>query len=57
MGAAETAAAATPSANGLADLTVRELRAMARDRDDPDFTGRAIARASKDELVAFLQAG
>lgn len=36
-------------------MTVRELRALARDRDDDRLRGRAIARASKDELVAFLR--
>ena len=36
--------------------TVRELRALARDRDDPALQGREIARATKDELVAFLRA-
>ena len=35
--------------------TVRELRALARDRDDPRLQGRAISSASKDELVAFLE--
>lgn len=38
-----------------ADRTVRELRALARDRDDPALQGREIARATKDELVAFLR--
>ena len=38
-----------------ADRTVRELRALARDRDDPALQGRDIARATKDELVAFLR--
>ena len=37
------------------DRTVRELRALARDRDDPALQGREIARATKDELVAFLR--
>ena len=35
--------------------TVRELRTLARDRDDDRLSGRAIASASKDELVAFLR--
>ena len=35
--------------------TVRELRALARERDDDRLTGRAIARANKSELVAFLR--
>ncbi len=38
-----------------ADRTVRELRQIARDRDDDRLRGRAIAQATKDELVAFLQ--
>lgn len=47
-----------PDAGGdYDDLTVRELRRLARDRDDDAFSGRAIARASKDELVAFLRRG
>ena len=36
--------------------TVRALRALARERDDDRLTGRAIARANKAELVAFLRA-
>ncbi len=40
----------------LSDLTVRELRARARDRDDlDDVAGRAISRATKDELIALLE--
>ena len=35
--------------------TVRELRQLARDRDDDRLRGRAIAQATKDELVAFLR--
>ncbi|WP_420455016.1 BMC domain-containing protein [Rubrivirga sp.] len=38
------------------DRTVRELRKLARDRDDDRLRGRAIAQATKDELVAFLRA-
>ena len=38
------------------DMTVRALRALARERDDDRLTGRAIARANKAELVAFLRA-
>ncbi len=37
------------------DQTVRELRVLARDRDDDRLSGRAISAASKDELVAFLR--
>ncbi len=38
------------------ERTVRELRQLARDRDDDRLRGRAIAQATKDELVAFLRA-
>ena len=57
-------ASRTPPASGPAsgpppddydDRTVRDLRSLARDRDDDRLRGRAIARASKDELVAFLR--
>ena len=37
------------------DRTVRELRKLARDRDDDRLSGRAIAQATKDELVDFLR--
>ena len=49
--------AAAPATGGedYADRTVRELRALARDRDDPALQGRDISRATKDELVAFLR--
>ncbi|HYE95625.1 MAG TPA: BMC domain-containing protein [Rubricoccaceae bacterium] len=36
-------------------MTVRELRALARSRADDTFNGRAIARASKEQLLAFLR--
>jgi microcompartment protein CcmL/EutN len=39
------------------DRTVRELRALARDRDDDAFSGRDIARATKAELVTYLSGG
>lgn len=45
------------SGDDYEDQTVRELRALARDRDDERLSGRAVARASKAELVAFLRAG
>ena len=48
--------AAVPTGD-LEDLTVRELRALARDRDDERLQGRAIARATKDELLDFLREG
>ena len=47
--------AASGGAEDYDDRTVRELRALARDRDDPALQGREIARATKDELVAFLR--
>lgn len=50
-------AAGSDAADDYDDLTVRELRSLARDRDDDRLSGRAIARASKDELVAFLRRG
>jgi microcompartment protein CcmL/EutN len=37
-------------------MTVRELRAVARDRPDLALRGRAVATASKDDLVAQLRA-
>lgn len=49
----ETAPAA--SETDYEAMTVRDLRALARDRDDERLQGRAIARASKSELVAFLR--
>ena len=50
-------AAPRPEAAGddYDDMTVRDLRALARDRDDDRLRGRAIARASKDDLVDFLR--
>lgn len=46
---------AGPPDDDYEGLTVRELRQLARDRDDDRLRGRAVARASKDELVAFLR--
>ncbi len=43
------------SGEGYASMTVRELRALARDRDDERLQGRAISAASKAELVGFLE--
>ena len=37
-------------------MTVRDLRALARERDDDEFSGRTISAASKDDLVTFLRA-
>lgn len=45
-----------PPADDYGGRTVRQLRSLARDRDDDRLRGRAIASASKDELVAFLRA-
>ena len=45
---------ASPEADDFDDLTVRELRTLARDRDG-GLEGRAIARASKADLVAYLR--
>ncbi len=47
-----------PETGELSDLTVRELRARARDRDDlENVAGRTISRATKDELIALLERG
>ena len=54
--AAGDAGPSDDAADDYDDQTVRELRALARDRDDDAFSGRTIARATKDELVAFLRA-
>ena len=43
------------SVDAYEERTVRELRALARERGDDRLTGRAIARANKAELVAFLR--
>lgn len=42
------------SGEDLAAHTVRELRALARSRELDGVAGRAISRATKDELVALL---
>ena len=54
---AEAAPAETSGteATDYESLTVRELRALARERDDAPLEGRAIARASKADLVAALR--
>jgi ethanolamine utilization protein EutM len=41
--------------DGLEDLTVRELRDLARDREDFPLRGRAIARATREELLDLLR--
>ena len=43
------------AAPDYASRTVRELRELARARDDARLSGRAVSKASKAELVAFLQ--
>lgn len=48
-----------PEASGgetgdYAERTVRELRAIARDREGGTLTGRDIARATKAELIEYL---
>ncbi|MEM1054537.1 MAG: BMC domain-containing protein [Bacteroidota bacterium] len=48
---------AAPSDEDYGAKTVRELRALARDRADDSFSGREIARATKAELVAYLSDG
>lgn len=61
--APETSAASAPSFTGttvvksvdLDEMTVRELRALARDLDDAPIQGRAIARATKQELIDALR--
>ncbi|PAP78229.1 BMC domain-containing protein [Rubrivirga marina] len=54
---ASAVSSTTPEpADDYEDRTVRELRQLARDRDDDRLRGRAIAAATKDELVAFLRA-
>jgi len=49
----------TPEASGAdsgeyAEMTVRELRGIARDREDGTLSGRDIARATKAELLEYL---
>ena len=48
-------AAPATAAPDYASRTVRELRELARARDDARLSGRAVSKASKAELVAFLQ--
>lgn len=51
---AGSAPAATGKAPDLEAMTVRELRALARTRDDLPIQGREIARANKAELLKAL---
>lgn len=46
---------ATSAAGGLEALTVRELRELARRRPGFPLRGRAISRATKDQLLALLR--
>jgi len=57
MGGPTPAAPKRPAAQAddYDERTVRDLRQLARDRDDDRLRGRAIAAAAKDELVAFLR--
>lgn len=48
---APPAKAAKPAGPGLEGMTVRELRALARETPGLSIQGRAIARASKAELL------
>lgn len=43
-----------PAPSALEEMTVRELRDLARDRAGFPLSGREISRATKDELVALL---
>ena len=44
-----------PAPGAWSDMTVRELRALARERDDFPLSGREISRANKDELVRLFE--
>ncbi|HEX9951788.1 MAG TPA: BMC domain-containing protein [Rubricoccaceae bacterium] len=48
--------ATAPPERDYAAMPVRDLRALARSRDGLDLRGRAVATASKDDLVAALRA-
>ena len=48
--------ATAPPERDYAAMRVRELRALARERDDIALSGRAVAAAAKDDLVAELRA-
>ncbi|MEO0557123.1 MAG: BMC domain-containing protein [Bacteroidota bacterium] len=54
--APRTTPARAQSGAAYEGMTVRALRALARERGDERLTGRAIARANKAELVDFLRA-
>ena len=48
--------AARHAGDDLEELTVRELREMAREIEEFPLRGREISRATKDELIALLRA-
>ena len=52
---ASSASAHPTSASSYSDLTVKELRAMAREIADFPLQGRAIARATKQQLLDLLK--
>ncbi|MDX1418814.1 MAG: BMC domain-containing protein [Rubricoccaceae bacterium] len=43
--------------DGLADKTVAELRRLARAQEHDTFSGRAVSRATKADLLRFLRTG
>ena len=52
----EPVPATAPPERDYDAMTVRDLRSLARDRPDIGLHGRAVAAASKDDLVAGLRA-
>ena len=48
--------ATAPPDRDYAAMRVRDLRTIARDRGDVELSGRDVAKASKDDLVAELRA-
>ncbi len=53
--ASAPATSPSPAGDDYEAMTVRALRALARDRDGVALRGRALAAASKDDLVAALR--
>jgi len=51
--ATASSSSAKPDYDGV---TVAELRRLARGRDDENFSGRTISKASKGDLLKFLRA-
>ncbi|NNF56840.1 MAG: BMC domain-containing protein [Rhodothermaceae bacterium] len=47
---------ASKKQDDLTERTVKDLRVLARERDDFPLGGREISRATKDELIALLRA-